>query len=334
MQVLAAYGASCRGPLLTAISAKEGKMVAALLPYIPRPGPEQLQLAVELGAHSVAAALLSVGCRAPGALQAAISRQDKNMVALLLRYGAHVGSTELKTAALLDSDAMLRLLLPGTSSPFWWALQHNEEELFKVMLNRRHRPAPQRAELLHWAVVLGKLWACKELVAAGDCLDALDETGRTPLHTAASAGNGAVITYLLDSGASTAVRDEDDESALDIAVSLYSKEAVEALLADPMRWDKGDILVAVKATKQRALQESLVMALAQHDLRLADRHRPCSLPSCVLAKLHQLGQELQAARAEVARLTEINQGKCRAMQAAVRLLQGGEEPASKRQRCE
>ncbi|KAK4688503.1 hypothetical protein P7C73_g1601, partial [Tremellales sp. Uapishka_1] len=83
---------------------------------------------------------------------------------------------------------------------------------------------------IHEAVIDESLEEVKTLLAnSPSLLDAKDEFGYTPLHLAADRGFSSIVEYLLSIGAKKEARDEDGQTALELAQISDRKDIVELL---------------------------------------------------------------------------------------------------------
>jgi potassium channel len=80
-----------------------------------------------------------------------------------------------------------------------------------------------RSDLVLNANVVGAFALCSSLVAAGMSVNIKDHDGRTPLHCAATAGNLAIVTFLLDRGANINAVDRYNVSALEEAEKIGNR---------------------------------------------------------------------------------------------------------------
>ena len=92
-------------------------------------------------------------------------------------------------------------------------------------------PAASAADDIVSAAAAGNLTQVKALIEKdSSCLKTADPSGRTALHTAAYAGQGSVVEYLLSRGASLAARDNKDRTPLHLAAYGGHAEIVKMLL--------------------------------------------------------------------------------------------------------
>ena len=86
----------------------------------------------------------------------------------------------------------------------------------------------------------GDVVAVKEALASNPGLiDQKDESGNTPLLTAALAGHKEVIQLLVDKGANTMISGKDGRTALDILMSAGKEESALALVSKSNPTDRG-----------------------------------------------------------------------------------------------
>jgi len=74
--------------------------------------------------------------------------------------------------------------------------------------------------LLHVASVNNDKESVEELLKAGADINAKGENGFTPLHYAVEQGNYNIVNLLIYFGANKSVKNEFNETALDLAVNL------------------------------------------------------------------------------------------------------------------
>ena len=173
--------------------------------------------------------------------------------------------TALETAALEGSEAVVRLLLehgaePNACDANGWTPLHNAMFASTVSLGIVHALVAARADVnacttsdrhtplhlaheadpkLDWKLVSGSDDAgrtafyvpaiVQTIVAAGGDVGARSASGATPLHEAAAAGATSCVLALLHSGADPAARDDDGQTARDVAGSCWQGCAGETL---------------------------------------------------------------------------------------------------------
>jgi ankyrin repeat protein len=204
---------------------------------------------------------------AKGSLDAA-SFEDLN--ALLCLVGTH-DAASLKASGLPTVSA---LLLAGADA------------------NARYEE--KRRTPLHCVAQRGVSPAsAKALLDGGAEVDAHDDAGHTPLHTAAQMGHASMVRLLLAAGADAGVRDNDDWRALHHAALSGSRETAEALLAagaDPHALDRGGDTPFSFAAQEE--QRQVFYALLAHAYPRVGPHGAALLygickgmkaPQCVLA---------------------------------------------------
>lgn len=79
-------------------------------------------------------------------------------------------------------------------------------------------------QLLHVASVNNDKESVEELLKAGADINAKGENGFTPLHYAVEQGNYNIVNLLIYFGANKSVKNEFNETALDLAVNLDESE--------------------------------------------------------------------------------------------------------------
>jgi len=144
----------------------------------------------------------------------AASQGDEQLVELLVDQGAavniqnFVGETALFLAAARGFDRICTFLV-----------ENGGETRFVTL---------DGATPVHTAAAGGHVEVLKSLVFHGAFVNAADEEGDTPLHYAVREGSRIAVEFLVKyCGADFNLKNEDDESPLDLATELQEKEIVE-----------------------------------------------------------------------------------------------------------
>ena len=83
---------------------------------------------------------------------------------------------------------------------------------------------------IHQAAEEGNIEAVKQHLAAGMDVDVKDKKGRTPLHRVSGSGyNKEIAELLITKGADVNAKDEDDRTALDLAIRFKRTETADLL---------------------------------------------------------------------------------------------------------
>ena len=91
------------------------------------------------------------------------------------------------------------------------------------------RANADRRTALHHAAFNGHLAVCPLLLDWGAKVDPLDKYKDTPLHDAALMGHLSVVKLLVERGADVSVKNENDQTASDMARSSGKKDVADWL---------------------------------------------------------------------------------------------------------
>lgn len=83
---------------------------------------------------------------------------------------------------------------------------------------------------LHWATMENDLKKVGELLANGDDFDAADESGWTPLITAASAGYSHIADALIQAGANTRMKTKEGRTAFFYAIARCKLPTIDLFI--------------------------------------------------------------------------------------------------------
>uniref|UniRef100_UPI00358DE4A7 ankyrin repeat domain-containing protein 27 isoform X2 n=1 Tax=Myxine glutinosa TaxID=7769 RepID=UPI00358DE4A7 len=127
-----------------------------------------------------------------GPLHVAVSHGHCELVALLLRRGAHLQEPTL-----------------GGATSTHLACEHGHEEVLKLLLAHGVKVNKQDyhgSTPLHLACANGKTPIVEQLLKNGASMSMVNHRGNVPLHEAAHSGNSATVQLLLTAGATTNCR--------------------------------------------------------------------------------------------------------------------------------
>ncbi len=215
-------------PLFVAATIGQPKLIQVLCDYGANPTLKSqvdqvtpLYAAIRSGSHSCAECLLSIcpdlvniasgGCCSP--LAEAVTRSDPHMVELLLNHGAvaTMGPNPLHEAVMRGDGAILDVLL-----------HHGVDTSVE---------AAYEGTVLHTAASAGRTDIVQQLCSAGADVDvSSSSTSRTPVHCAALAGHSDTIEILAACGANLNAVDNSGRTPLIYAVSHDDVPCVLALI--------------------------------------------------------------------------------------------------------
>ena len=221
-------------PLARAVETQDPELVAVLLKARARVdradalGVTPLLLACERGNGAIVAALVAAGAPVDQAnpdeitpLAMCARFADADAVRVLLAQGAAVESVDARgqtplmwaasagrldaVSALLAAGAQVNRATPNGFTPLFFALASGKSNVAAALIaagaDVKHR-GPENTSALQMALYQKNWAAAEELVrlGGGDVAE-LDRQGLRPLHVAAAAGQGALVTALLERGA-------------------------------------------------------------------------------------------------------------------------------------
>jgi ankyrin repeat protein len=82
---------------------------------------------------------------------------------------------------------------------------------------------------LHWVATLGDAEGIRILIRAGAIIDAADSNGNTPLHESSAFRQVAAARMLIKLGANRGIKNHDQLTPMDIALSDGFKPMIELL---------------------------------------------------------------------------------------------------------
>ena len=138
--------------------------------------------------------------------------------------------------------------------------------------------------VMHWAAYDDSRAKLAGVIAARDpgLVNAMNNFGHTPLHSAAMYGNEAVMQVLLAAGADTKAQDKEGCTALNCMIALRGNEAiVRALLAagaDPKATNNAGLTPLHFAARagHEAVARALLAAGADKNAKDTDGDTPCA----------------------------------------------------------
>lgn len=147
-----------------------------------------------------------------------------------LHYAARSSDPEV-AAQLLDAGAELNALDRGGRSPLFEACAAGSWRLARFLLERHARSEPEGGQPALLAAAAGEDDAAgvELLLRHKAKVDARGRLGRTALHEACLAGNGAIVAALLKAGADAARADDHGATPLMEAARAGSVACIEAL---------------------------------------------------------------------------------------------------------
>ena len=163
------------------------------------------------------------------ALHGAAQTGRAKLVSALLAHGANPNAEIAAAPPPQRGDYVTRAALVH-ATPFWLAARNADAAVIRVLAKGGANPSLPSAEgaPLMAAVGLGQLdqrlppesqalEAVQAAVAAGANVNAVNQSGQTALHVAASLGRNSIIQFLADSGADLNAKDRQGRTALNMA---------------------------------------------------------------------------------------------------------------------
>lgn len=192
-------------------------------------------------------------------LEAAVSKSNKDIVALLFKFGAnfngypiHAVHQMMERAAERDLDILKILVAAGGNINQMTARGSNllsfagnadiAKYLIQNGLSVNHRNT-YGVTALYFAVLDGKDDVVKVLLNAGADLNIIDNEGKAPIHLAVEKDNANILYDLLNKGANIELADGNGNTPLMLAVKDYKLKAAQTLLekgADVVKYLKDD----------------------------------------------------------------------------------------------
>lgn len=157
------------------------------------------------------------GTNAP--LYLAVTHEDAETAALLIRHGANVNANNVLKRALESSGAY---------------------DIAAALIDAGAQPGDVRAETVLAMARAGAVDLMKKLKNAGVDIARAGTNGQTPLHAAAASGKIEVMQYMIEEGLDIDRRDESGETPLHKAARAGEGPALEKLLAAGARTDIED----------------------------------------------------------------------------------------------
>jgi len=153
------------------------------------------------------------GVRGETPLHSAAGKGHKEVAELLIANGANVNAKDR-----------------GGFMPLDEAIINENTEI--VDLLRKHDGKSGAEDSIQVAASVGNIEAVKQHLATGADVNAKDDWGMTPLHSAAAYGGKEVTELLIANGADVNVADMSSMTPLHFAVVFNHKEIVELLIAN------------------------------------------------------------------------------------------------------
>ena len=221
-------------PLLTAVQSNNLKLVGLVL---KNGGEEQINIKDNYGNTPLSVAIIN---------------NNKEMIKLLLEYGARPDKDNLNDSLLFSCEKndieVAKLLLefgadPNIKNnfdktPLYWACDNNNIELVKLLLEHGANPniilkGYEENSLLHWSVTLDEpedIEVAKLFIENGADVNVKNKFGVTPLYEACSNNNIKVAKLLLEHGADPNNKDEYGYTPLYRACRRNNTELIKLLL--------------------------------------------------------------------------------------------------------
>lgn len=176
-------------------------------------------------------------------------------VKLLISHGAevnphvnHSSSSPLHQACRSNDTEMVRLLLSADAhvnvqncyktTPLMYAVKYGSPALLALVLSyypRLEVPSFMDMTAAHWAIFNGRPEALVSLLRAGANPDAHMADGSTPLHCVAMNGTEEMANMLIAYGADAALRDGQERTVMEVALSNKREGVVDILRAAETR---------------------------------------------------------------------------------------------------
>ncbi|GAB7326736.1 hypothetical protein MBLNU13_g10687t1 [Cladosporium sp. NU13] len=148
-----------------------------------------------------------------------------------LHQACHSNDIEM-VRLLLSADAQVNVQNCYKTTPLMYAVKYGSPALVALVLSyypRLEVPSFMGMTAAHWAVFNGRPEALVSLLRAGANPDAIMADGSTPLHCAAMNGTEEMASSLIAYGADIGLRDGQDRTVIEVALS-NNREGVVAIL--------------------------------------------------------------------------------------------------------
>lgn len=150
-----------------------------------------------------------------------------------LHQACHSNDIEM-VRLLLSADAQVNVQNCYKTTPLMYAVKYGSPALVALVLSyypRLEVPSFMGMTAAHWAVFNGRPEALVSLLRAGANPDAIMADGSTPLHCAAMNGTEEMASSLIAYGADVGLRDGQDRTVMEVALSNKRDGVVEILRA-------------------------------------------------------------------------------------------------------
>lgn len=148
-----------------------------------------------------------------------------------LHQACHSNDIEM-VRFLLSADAQVNVQNCYKTTPLMYAVKYGSPALVALVLSyypRLEVPSFMGMTAAHWAIFNGRPEALVSLLRAGANPDAIMADGSTPLHCAAMNGTEEMASSLIAYGADIALRDGQDRTVMEVALS-NNRDGVVAIL--------------------------------------------------------------------------------------------------------
>lgn len=205
------------------IEAGNGSAIEDLLHSNPR-------LAYERTSHDMSPLLLACYYNKPALVKIFLRNLDK----LTIYEAAAVGLIEDIMLMIADDEHIVNRVSDHGFTPLGIATHFGHDEIVRFLLTQNADPnLPSQNGFLvfpiHTAVSAGHLSICKLLLEGNAEVNVLQASRISPLHLAAQSGNIDMIILLLEYGARIDLKNDNDQTASDIAFEQGYKEIGEIL---------------------------------------------------------------------------------------------------------
>lgn len=160
-------------------------------------------------------------------------RDDKNQTALVIAL--REGSPKVARALIASPKTDVNATNGSDESPLMMAALRGQQEFVDLLLKRDAAVNKTGWTPLHYAATTGQVAIMRQLLEQHAFIDAQSPNGTTPLMMAAMYGTIDAVKLLLAEGADIAMKNEQGMTALDFAKRGNRSDAVEALTAAAAR---------------------------------------------------------------------------------------------------